>query len=81
MREGEIGHDRSRCAEFVAVIKVVDLRIIEVDGFLHPAQAKIFGEKVAVLLGMGGHGCDVMEALDVCDHSGCTFCCKVVRLA
>lgn len=55
MRKGKISHHRARRADLVAVIKVIHLRVIEIDYLLHPTQTQSLGEEVAVLLGIGGH--------------------------
>ena len=66
--EGKIGHDRAGRSLFVAVIKVIDAGFVEVDGFLHPAQAERISEETVVLPRVRRHGGDVVQALDILDH-------------
>jgi hypothetical protein len=47
---------------------VIDVRRIEVDGLLDPAQAERLGEEVVVFLGIRGHRGDVVEAFDLGEH-------------
>ena len=58
---------------FIAIIEMVDFRIIEIDGLLDAAQAELLGEEIAVLLGMGGHRGHVVQALDLCKHDDFSF--------
>src|SRR5688500_19362707 len=50
--------DRSRCAALVAVIEVINVMIVEVDGLLHQPQTQYLEAEVQVALGVihgGGH--------------------------
>jgi len=48
VREWEIGHDRAGGADFIAIIEVVDVRRIEIDGLLDAAQTERIGEELIV---------------------------------
>src|SRR5688572_24174524 len=50
--------DRSRCAALVAVVEVINVMIVEVDGLLHQPQTQYLEAEVQVALGVihgGGH--------------------------
>src|SRR5262245_10550700 len=68
--EREIGHDRTGRAELVRIVKVIDVRRVEVDGFLDPAKAKLVGEELIVLARVLRHRSDVVQALDLVEHGG-----------
>ncbi|MNT14541.1 hypothetical protein D3C72_1495500 [compost metagenome] len=68
VRERKIGHDGAGRADLIAIIEMVDIRCIEIDRLLHPAQAERIGEKVVVLARTTGHGGDVVQALDLVQH-------------
>ena len=48
--KGKIGHHRAGRAHLVAVIQVVDLGCIKIDGFFHPAQTQHLCEKIIIFL-------------------------------
>ena len=68
VRKREIGHHRARRAEFVRVVEMVDVRCVEVDGLLDPAQPELAGEEFVVLTGILRHRGDVVKALDLIEH-------------
>jgi hypothetical protein len=47
---------------------MVDIRRVEIDGFLDPAQAELFCEELVVLARIPGHRGDVMQTLDLVEH-------------
>jgi len=53
---------------FPGKIEVVDLRRVEVDRLLHPAQAERLGEEVVVRLRVARDGRDVVQAVDLFQH-------------
>ncbi|MNX93089.1 hypothetical protein D3C86_1252630 [compost metagenome] len=68
MREREIGHDGAGRADFITIIQVIDVRRVEIDRLLHPAQAERIGEKTVVLTRARRHRRDVVQALDLVEH-------------
>ena len=71
--KGEIGHDRAGIADFVAIIEVVDIGSIEVDGLLDPAQTESLRKEAVVFLGIRGHRGNVMQAFDLGKHGSDPF--------
>src|SRR5688572_1394522 len=61
---GKGGPDCARLAPLVAVIKVVDVVIVEVDRLLHQPQSKLLETKIEIGLRVVDRGCDVMETQD-----------------
>ncbi|MGC3974958.1 MAG: hypothetical protein QM771_11315 [Nitrospira sp.] len=66
--EREIGHHRTRRADLVGIIEMVDVRRIEIDGLLHPAQAELLGEELIVAACIARHRGDVVQPLDLIEH-------------
>ena len=68
VREREIGHDGARRADLIAIIEMINVRRVEIDRLLHPAQAERIGEKAVVLARARRHRRDVVQALDLVQH-------------
>src|SRR5437868_12315328 len=64
-RPGEECHDAPRRADLVAVVQMVGLRIVEVDGALDEPQSEQSGIEVDVPLRIAGDRGDVVNAEDV----------------
>jgi hypothetical protein len=47
-RKREVGHDRTGRAHLIAIVEVINLGRVEIDGLFHAAQAKGLGEKIVV---------------------------------
>src|SRR5437762_543933 len=62
---GKEGHDAARRTDFVTVVEVVGLRIVEVDRALHEPQSEESGIEVDVPLRIAGDRGDVVKAEDV----------------
>jgi hypothetical protein len=73
VRKREIGHHRARGANLVPVVEVIDIRRVEIDGLLDPAQAERLGEEGVVHLGIRGHRGDVVEAFDLAEHGSSSW--------
>src|SRR5271166_967763 len=80
IREGEIGHDRARRANLVAIVEVIDVGGVEVHRFLHSAQAERLGEKGAVGLGFSGQRRDVVQTSDLIElpHGDFPLCAAMI---
>ena len=68
VREREIGHDGAGRAVLVAVIEMIDVGRVEIDGLLDAAQAERVGEELVVLACIRRHRGDVVQALDLVEH-------------
>ena len=68
MRERKVSHDGAGRTDFIAIIEMIDVRRVEIDRLLHPAQAERIGEKTVVLARARRHGRDVVQALDLVEH-------------
>src|SRR5215204_1987977 len=62
VRPREEGHDRTRATRAVAVVEMVGLGIVEVDGLLDQAQAKDAGVEVHVTLRLARDGGYVVDS-------------------
>src|SRR5690606_7389913 len=62
------GHGRARLAGFVAKIKMVDIRGVEVDGDFDQPQAEDAGVEIDCGLGIAGESRDMVNARRLCRH-------------
>ena len=67
---GEMGHHGPGRAIGIAVIEMIDLRIVEVHRDLHAPEAQPVHEESVVLCRGTGEGCDVVQSGDMGDHRG-----------
>src|SRR5690606_35062331 len=68
VREGKVCHHRAGGAVRVAVIEVVDARLVEIDCLLDPAHPERLGEEAVVAGGIARHDGVVVQALDLVAH-------------
>ena len=71
---GEKGHDTAGIAGIIAIVKMIGERIVKIDGLFDHAQPENAGIKIDILLGIAGHGSDVMDAVDFGGHDVCAPC-------
>src|SRR5215207_45908 len=67
----EEGHDAAWRADLVAVVQMVGLRVVEVDGALHEPQPEQASEEVDVALRVAGDRADVVDTEDVRHARSC----------
>ena len=60
---GKEGENRAGPSQFISIVEMVGIWIVEVDGELHQPQAQQTGVEIDILLRIAGDGCDMMNTM------------------